>query len=1554
MEDLASFGTEGDTDLSSFSAPPAEKSVKSDSSDKVVAAQGAYIDGTEEELLNTFNKLSGLAPAEREMEMGIITDRVYQENVRASQDIAAQMLLNPDISQEESERIVRSISGIAKPNSMDMMSAQLGVKDSGNEDPVSEDIRLDAVNLSAEVNGSLRERQALLNGELLSTNPGGWNALGDFFQAMIPMDESLVMEEVVRKIRGGSVGSAVEAFTLLGNAKVDMIAYRDKLTHQEQREFDRTLAEVLNSSEGIIFTNDNDLMQKDIFMSIVDGTYYGTADQVLDNVISVLDLVGLGGLLRSTKLGLKTSQLTKSVTRKMRAKVQPASPAKVAAEVNPEEARKLQAVAEADPTDETAMVTHGTTREEVVVDAEAPQVSTPDGSVESKPNYLDKFVERFTKSGKIDLEIHEIKAAQDLLVDRVQQVNGITNRKNMAQYKAAETAEDGTVTFQNVYGPADSSYKTPQEGIDNVLFALRDYGVDESDLTILRKVGDEYVPTTLKEVEAKRVIREELVSKKKKLPDEFKKANMRDDYLIRVNFEHDFDPMDIDWDVLQVKRNFFDRFSFFNKANKGSSSLQRNLLDIHSMLDPRLTLGANVAVEKASALETALIKNADAFIQPFKKLDGERQTALIEVIKNDNYTGTRTPYRTLRAQGYTPEEIEILAKWKEAWDQLYHLENMDLVKSLKAAGYQRFIDESNGGTELIARSVGTISANKVRKVYDSSTGKVRSISDKEIKELYEGGGTLAELKTTEKVGGKDVDHVLVKNEQNKSMLRDLQDSDRVLNYREGYYTVRYKDPHIITKEFLDERGDVVRTQAVGTAGTVKEAKLAKANKNRGNAEVGVRYSYRDNRDRTVGQMQDDAWEIHSSTGRTSQKIRGERLGTSDTNLQNNAMGAVEGPADALLNSIRSISRRTSMRDYIERYKQRFLSNYGELIETDTKSGRKAFPRSTADFKTNLPSSDKMVADARTNLEYINYLESGYRNGLDDGWKALLNGMADNMGKNSAFAEKVVRATADEIGNPTQWTKARAFDAYLALNPLRQFVVQGHQSSLLAANFTKYVLSQRLARDMAAVHMAMLMPNKLHKIKGIEKLLGMKVDDALKLADEYRATGFEASIDRNNLVESGLDHLVETSNYKTIEGAKKGYRAVVGKSRQWGFDAGERINIMSAWLAHRNKALEQGKDITSIRVQDEIVAKSRNYTYNMNSAGDMPYNKNALALLFQFMQVPHKAMTQVLFNRALSAKEKTKLGLYNALMLPVPVGLGYTIISGLDIEDENLRDFVANGIEGLVANKAAQLMLDDDTRVDISSLASVDPNAPYDLIMGFLTMDAGEILANSPSLSLWTGYNPRMTNILTETYKFVSEPKDISAESSLELMQTFASYSSGYMNLSKGFRELFVQEYDRRYNSSMMITDSSITTPEKVAQILGFGSKNEAYARQTKKELYEKSQEARDDVKAIYLAQKQAGFRKGLNIDSPEAHQHMLRAFWSATDFTVGQQKEYMSLLARDIEKGDDGVLGLILQNLNYVSAEEIMEAAQGAGVTDQVGEIIQMIMETERMGDADE
>lgn len=1550
MTDLATFNsTTEPEDLSSFSAPPVEKSVRSEPSDRNISAQGALLSGTEDKLVDVFNSISDLPDTERLAAMDNITSGVAQQTAKLSQDLAAQMILNPDLTTEEVDSIVKAMAGMPqeKPNSMDLMSEHVGLKDNADEDAVSEDIRLDTVEISRRVNEGLREKQALLNGNLLSTDKDLLSETADLMEYFVPFTDGLVTEQMVRNMRNGSVPDSVKAFTLVGSARANLRDHYLALSSAEQKGFAQKLAQVLNNTRGIVFTNDNDLMQKDLFMSVVDGNYYGTVDEVWDNIASVLDLVfpvvgAAVGVLKSPMVADKLSKITR---RKVRSEVQPTSPAKVVGEVNPDEARKLQAMAEADETDNAAKVTHGSTREDAVVDSEAPQVEAPDGSVENKPYDLAKYVREFVHSGRIDVSESELLSAQRKQASRLQRINGITNRAELSS--TPKYMDDGRTAYQNVYGPVDSAYKTPQEGIDNVMFALRDYGVGKDDVTILQRVGDEYVPTTLKEYEGKKALREEFVAKKKKLPEELRKENFKDDFLMRVNFEHDFDPMDINWDKLQVKRNFFDRIPYFNRAKKGEASVQRHLVDIHSMLDPRITLGANVSVDRTSAIETALIKNAEQFVKPFKELSGERQLALMEVIKNNNFTGKVTSKTKLKADGFSPDEISLLDNWKDSWDQLYHLENMDLVKSLKAGRYQKFVGGDND-TELFARRVGKQTADKVSKAYDSATGKVRRVTDSELKDLYEKGGGLAQLRSTARVGKSDFDYVIVQNVEGGSHLRDIQDSDRVLNYREGYYTVRYKDPHIIIKKYLDEDGRVVRTQAVKTAPNKKDAELAVSNLNRGESEVGVEYGYRDNKDRTIGQMEDDNWQIQSTNGRTSQRLRGERLGTVDTDLVDNSLGATEGPAEALLNSIRSISRRTGMRDYIERYKQRFMNDYEDLMVRDPASGQFKFPNSADDFKVDESLSNKRIADARTNLEYINYLESGYRNTIDDSWKALLNGMADGLGNvGLKRSEEFVRATVDEIHSPTQWFKARAFDAYLALNPLRQLVVQGHQATLLTANFGKYVLSQRLAKDTLAIHMAMIAGDKLKDVKALDKLIGMKAEDALALAEEYRKTGFDAAIDRNNLVENGLDSLVETGRLRRTKAVQS---KVVGTARKVGFDAGERINIMSSWLAHRNKAIEDGKDITSKRVRDEVMAKARNYTFNMNSAGDMPYNKNALNLVFQFMQVPHKAMLQMT-NRALSVKERAKLAAYNAVVLPMPVGLGYSLIADWEIENEEVKDFIANGLEGYLFNKLAQVTFDDDTRVDFSSLAAIDPNAPVDLIVGILTTDAGEILSNAPALSLWAGHNPRATNIIKETWRFVTEPEGMNLDEGLSLMNTFASFSSGWANLSKSYKELMVQEYDRRYNSSGSISDMEITTPEMFAKSLGFGSLTEAYNRETKKAIYQSSQEARNDVKELYLAQKQMGARRGVYVDNPEWSQYMLRAFWSTADFTHGMKEEYMRLLLRDAKNGDDGVLNLMINNMNLVSEEDLREAAFGAGAGEKMEDLLEIINKQKPLGE---
>ena len=61
------------------------------------------------------------------------------------------------------------------------------------------------------------------------------------------------------------------------------------------------------------------------------------------------------------------------------------------------------------------------------------------------------------------------------------------------------------------------------------------------------------------------------------------------------------------------------------------------------------------------------------------------------------------PYsvRDLYARGFNKEEIKAVRKFRELADTLWHVNNADLVKTLKARGYQMYVD--NQGTNLINR-----------------------------------------------------------------------------------------------------------------------------------------------------------------------------------------------------------------------------------------------------------------------------------------------------------------------------------------------------------------------------------------------------------------------------------------------------------------------------------------------------------------------------------------------------------------------------------------------------------------------------------------------------------------------------------------------------------------------------------------------------------------------------------------------------------------------------------------------------------------------------------
>lgn len=431
--------------------------------------------------------------------------------------------------------------------------------------------------------------------------------------------------------------------------------------------------------------------------------------------------------------------------------------------------------------------------------------------------------------------------------------------------------------------------------------------------------------------------------------------------------------------------------------------------------------------------------------------------------------------------------------------------------------------------------------------------------------------------------------------------------------------------------------------------------------------------------------------------------------------------------------------------------------------------------------------------------------------------------------------------------------------------------------------------------------------------------GLSLEEAKVMYRQFQRTGQTASIDKQNLIRGSLGDLADTVVGGKIK--KWAFMPLTGM-RRIGFDAGENVNTMTSWLAHRDQAIREGKDFSRADVQDMVSGLARNYTYNMNAAGDMPYNQNALAALFQFMQVPHKAMTQMLFNRALTPAQRLRLIGFNSFMYTLPPAAMYSLFGDILPDDPEVRDAVVQGMEGLVLNKLIETASGEESRIDFSGLSPADMFGTYDFIHSLFTTDVGTVIASTPSGQLFFGNNPRITNFAKTAARYfnlIDDYEDVTTFGNVA--HDFASLSSGYSN---GFKAAYALQYQRKLNTMGGITDSNVTSPEAVAQVFGFGTLDEAQKRYVNDKTYKATKAYEDDVKTWYKDFKKHIARQGI---TPGEVEHTTKVFgeawrvWGNDDY---QARQIISgELKKDAQAGDSRMYQSVMKATGVMDHNEV-------------------------------
>jgi hypothetical protein len=1481
-------------------------------------------------------------------------DQQYQQ----SQQGLISVLSDPKVSDADKRLAADKVydEGSALYNTRNILSSRALEEPSGRESVEQEVVRVNLAESINEINDYKRKSQEILNRSVAEKNPEMGKIMSDVVDMFMPFVEQKYAGSIVADLKDNKPGAYGSAVTLLGDTKMSIRDMLTGLPAEQRMEMTQKIIDAVNNNSAIVSPDSNEFAKVQYLQNVLDDGSYDNIDRWVDNATSILDLTMLGGIAaRTIKKGVgilrgaeAATDLSESAIRdigrqQVRSQVQPTTVSQNYKDMNPEKAINAHEAAAADTSGEAAEAMYGTSRADAVGNDIAPEIAGVDGAVRNKVGNPEKINDQkispnpdvmdfVNNRGDIYYDKAEKINARAAVVNDFQSAHGLVARKEMFN---VESLADG-VGIKAVYGPPQGGFSNAQDAVDMAQWALRDFGIPDEAVTLLKREGTNYVPvpkSEYAELTKGKVVAEKRVELQGQEPslvtttdaagntvtqtDIGSKVTVRKktDYLIQVDHQYQFSPADMtEWSKFDVQHNWFDRiFTGWNGAGgaaRGVGSLQRHLVDAASMFRPEISKGASVAIDRAANLEKKLIEIGDDFATNIKKLPSDRQLAIDTVIREANERGLDLDYSKLVAQGFREPEIDALKSWREYWDTVYHLENRDAAKSLRNRGFQEFIDAEHD-TKLFAKPIARTRAGSSAKVYDHTTGEIKHLNRDEITDLYAKEGTLAQLRAPIQVGDDAADIIVNVNKAGKGYARDITNSTEVLAYRKGYYSVNYTDPHFIIKKVKGADGKVLYEKAVATAKTKKQADILTTRM--ALTDGGEYYNRLDLK--KAGGRADDEWDIYSARGRSAQRTRGQRL-EDTTSAIDPSQANIMSPVEALVHSATSISRRVELRDMIDAGKLRQMDQYKEFYPTG-KFGETVYPGNITDiqYRGGGPKNAKKLADARSTFEYFKYLEDGYINSIDDTFKVALKFLAEVAGnKYLGGAEKTFRWMGEGRG-PSSIAKSLSFNLYLALNPLRQFVVQGHQAVQLFAINPSWFLRGRAVPQtsiIAAKQLGMAISKDL--LKGS----GWTEEMANKVFKDFQDTGLVAAIDKQNLVRGSLINLADQTLASNL-------RASLNKPLTWsrkvGFDAGEYVNTVTSYLSHYDQAFRNGADLKSQEVLQTISADSRNFTYNMNAAGDLPYNQNALSAVFQFMQVPHKAMMTMTLNRNLTPQQKIRLAAFNSIMYTLPPAAMYTLFGNILPEDKDTRDAVVQGLEGTVFNKLLSLSTGEETNIDFAGLAPLDMFGTYEFIHSLFTTDVGTIISSTPGGQMLFGKNPRLTNFAKVGARYFNLTDDYTDPTTFsQVANEFAKLSSGYSNM---FKSAYALKYKQKINTMGGITDPNVSTAEAIAQAFGFGTMDETQAFYVRDKTYKKSKAFEDDVKKWYGDYKKHLVRQGITPQESLGIQRVYTEAWRHFGNDDMRAKEIVNqLLRQDVLNGDARLYQNVLRASGIQSASE--------------------------------
>lgn len=1177
--------------------------------------------------------------------------------------------------------------------------------------------------------------------------------------------------------------------------------------------------------------------------------------------------------------------------------VKPSSVVSTLSETNPTKASAFVKAAIDDDTGAFAKVVAGTSREELANDLVTP-IPAVGNAVRIKP-VLDVDVSTLdlaVADSGVRYTDKELKSLRDNLKWSVLGARGVSLRTPMSQL--IEDSDNG-FRIKGLFTDGNVGFNDAQEAVERTMFALRNEGVGLDSLQVMKRTEKGYEPV------------EEGVDIAS-LP--------KGDYAVQVNHNWNFH-LETGFEKFDIKRNWLDwgKGLFNGMVSMRQGSLTRHVFSPQQMFHKDLSLGVIPAFDKAAGITKRLANLADEFNKPYGQLSKKEQKELAEYIYKANVE--RIPFNApeMIAAGFTHDQVYVMSNWKRYWDTAYVLENADKVRTMQLTGY-KFFSHKQSGTELFVKPQGR-NAPITGKVYDPDTGLIVELSQAGKKSVYDGGGYVAQLRDhVTDASGESAKYVVVKNNVG-SYARDFNENDRVLNYIDGYYSVRHDAPLFVVQNIKDKSGRILYKKAVAEAGSIEEAEqMAKAIAARTQGHLYERNGHdsadffirEDIKTKDALGLSEARFDVGISSGRSSQRFRGAPLESYDP-LASGQSQYVQNPLEAMQQTAFSLGNRIATRPVIETLKARYMDQYADLLEVDPVTHMKGFPVDPADIGRNLTGS-KRLTDARTMWEYINQLESGYESAIDVGTRSIIGIIADGVARIpiSPFKGKVEGALRSYAGSgkPTSTLKAGVYYSSLVSAHMGTFLMQSMQS---LANLSDSFLNPKLYRDLS---------DMLGTSLGIAS--GESQKRGKQLWKEWERTGHSAAVDIHGAAfMGGAVSSRELGGLKASRPAKMAYGVM--KFIQGFYNKGELVNQYTAWLAKRlDFEAANGYAPKTARELDQVHAEARNLTYSMNRAGQMPYNENTLNVSLQFFQVMHKALFDPLFNRGLSVKDRARLTVAPLMVFGLPLGVrNYmnSTVESLPFSREE-KDKVQRAMEWSLMAKMLGSINPELGTLDFGKYNPLDVVGMADRLATLYTYP--EMFTRNPAASL---IDRGLTAAVTTSRYVGLSTADTGIEPNEEaLWASLGALTAGTSNMFKGSmlmeNGVFRDKYGRQVADEISPLHAYAQkyfaiTPKEVLQTYEFNSKSIEINKQFK-----------DDVATFIKNARQQLAMNGVLADSPEYAQRLMGAMVKGFKDNPAAMDELMNQLKYDMRmNGESSYLVSMMRAAGWMEKEQLTELA---------------------------